>query len=306
MPSFRMRVEYDGSGFSGWQRQSVARTVQGELEKGLTQLCRHPIAIVGAGRTDAGVHATGQVASFDLNSGWRYADDAALLGRRLDRIMPPDISVHDMMLAPDGFSARFNARRRRYRYSIRHVRHPLERAHSWFVPQGLDLEAMVRATEIIRKYRDFRAFTRADLKLEHYYVDLDRLDLVPQVDGVDLVVSARRFLHNMVRILAGTLVAIGKGRMPPERVARAIETRDRRLGGPTAPPHGLILEAVEYLGDPLLANDLDLPAAAAAAAAPPDRSGAGEASAPADSKLESPARSGEGTPDNPEPNRTHP
>ncbi len=238
MPTFRITLEYDGTDFSGWQRQLVPRTVQGEVEAALALLCRRPVPIKAAGRTDAGVHATGQVASFGL--------EALPWGDRIDRALPEDIAVRDLSVAPPGFSARHDALQRSYRYRIRRRRRPLSRHLSWIVPYGLDPEPMAEAIDIIREHKDFKAFTRVELELPAYMVELSRLELVPAEDGFDLLVRARRFLHNMIRIMAGTLVDVGRGRLSPADVDHALLMRDRRLAGPTAPPHGLCFEGADY------------------------------------------------------------
>ncbi len=252
MLTFRSTLEYQGSDFSGWQRQPERRTVQGELERALALLCRTPVAVTAAGRTDAGVHATGQVVSFRLESlPWGRGPEpfASDLAYRLNRLLPDDIAIRELCPAAPGFHARHDALIRSYRYSIRHRRHPLSRHLSWLVRYELDLAQMNETVSIIKKYEDFKAFTRAELELPSFRVDLGRLDLFAVEEGLDIVVSARRFLHNMIRILAGTLVDVGRGHLSPAQVEQALRARDRRLAGPTAPAHGLCFERVDYPGE---------------------------------------------------------
>ena len=250
MPTFRFTVEYDGSGFHGWQRQQSHRSVQGELERALRLVCQQDVAVAGAGRTDAGVHATGQVGSARI-------EDPSILGKvrstpgdqlvwRLNRVLPDDVVVKDGRIVPDEFHARHSARRRRYRYRIRFSRSALERKRVWFVSHALDLERMESLLAMVRQHRDFRAFTRMGLDLPSYVVDFERLEVEAVDDGVDLVAWAPRFLHNMVRIMAGTLVDVGRNQLSVSTVERGLKERDRRLVGRTAPAHGLCLEGVDY------------------------------------------------------------
>lgn len=244
-----MLLEYDGADFHGWQRQTRVRSVQGDVEDGLRLLCRQTVQVTAAGRTDAGVHALGQVGSFHLEDADAIEDPlayAALLGHRLDRLLPHDVAVRAFGLAPDGFNARHDALRRSYRYRITSRRRPLERRQAWTVHHTLNHGAMRETIALIRKHRDFRAFTRTELDLPDYAVALDQLDLAATAWGIEIVVGARRFLHNFVRILVGTLIDVGRGRLTPTAVDRALQQRDRRQAGPTAPAQGLCLERVDY------------------------------------------------------------
>lgn len=250
MPTFRFTVEYDGSGFHGWQRQRSHRSVQGEIERALRLVCQQEVPVAGAGRTDAGVHATGQVGSVRIDDPSRLGRVRTTLGEqlvwRLNRVLPGDVAVRDGQVVPDEFHARHSARRRRYRYRVRFNRSPLDRNQVWFVSHQLEMDRMQELVGRIREYRDFRAFTRAGLVLPSYVVDFERLEVEAVAGGIDLVAWAPRFLHNMVRIMAGTVVDVGRNQLSVEAVERGIRERDRALVGRTAPPHGLCLEGVDY------------------------------------------------------------
>ena len=263
MPNFGMLIEYDGAAFHGWQEQPERRTVQSELEGALALLLRQPVRILGAGRTDSGVHASGQVANFRVEWGAPLRRGAARPGAspespisdgaaasqlhwRLEQLLPGDLAVRAVTPVPESFDARRSAVERRYRYRIRRRRSPLNRHREWVMPYALDRSAIETLFDVIRSHDDFRAFTRVDCELPSYDVDLHHLAIERVEGGFDVVVWARRFLHNMIRILAGTVVEVGRGKIEPEAVHRALVRRDRRLVGPTAPPQGLCLEAVIY------------------------------------------------------------
>ncbi len=258
MSTLRMSLEYDGGAFHGWQRQPDQRTVQGEVERALALACRQPIAVTAAGRTDAGVHAAGQVISFNVEAAeGDLAGYARHLHYRVNRILPEDVAVLDAAPATDGFNARFDALRRAYRYRIHFRRRPLGRSQAWLVRHSLSWESMKAAIECVRRHEDFRAFTRKELDLPSYVVAIEKLDLIKTEDGLDVHIEARRFLHNFVRILVGTLIDVGRGRLTPEDVDRALASRDRCLAGPTAPPHGLCLERVDYPPESLAHSNPD-------------------------------------------------
>ncbi|RME72482.1 MAG: tRNA pseudouridine(38-40) synthase TruA [Planctomycetota bacterium] len=239
----RLQIEYDGAAFHGWQRQPAVRTVQGELEKVLTRLLREPVHLVAASRTDAGVHARGQVASFETSSDW----PVERLEGALWRHCPPDVTVLRVEPAPPGFHARFDARGKWYRYRILEGRAPaaLERGRSWHVRSALDVEAMQRAADRIVGTHDFRGFAasserRPGVRTLHR-VRVHRRERIVRID-----VEGDGFLYNMVRTIAGSLVEVGRGRRSPDWIEQPLRTRDRRLAGPTAPACGLYLMRVDY------------------------------------------------------------
>jgi tRNA pseudouridine38-40 synthase len=240
----RIVIEYDGTDFSGWQRQPRMRTVQACLEDAVREMTGETVRIQGSGRTDAGVHAEGQVASFPLQA---RIPEAGLL-RGLNSILPSDIAILDVQEAPPGFDARFSARGKVYRYWIWNhlVRSPLHARTTWHCRSSLDLPAMRDAARALCGEHDFRAFRAADCERRTTVRVIRRLDLDRQGAVMTMEVEATAFLKNMVRILVGTLVDLGRGQIPVEAIARMLETGDRGAGGVTAPPQGLTLVRVLY------------------------------------------------------------
>jgi tRNA pseudouridine38-40 synthase len=241
---FRATVEYDGTDFSGWQRQREERTVQGVLEDSIRQMTGESVFVRGAGRTDAGVHADGQVATFELEVN---IPPHGLL-RGLNSLLPPDLALVEVAEAPSDFDARFSARGKVYRYTIwnHFVRSPLRARRAWHVREPLDAEAMRTAAAALVGEHDFRAFRASDCDRRTTRrivrgIDIDRQGALLTID-----VEATAFLKNMVRILVGTLVDVGRGRIVPGAVARMLETGDRAAGGMTAPACGLTLLRVIY------------------------------------------------------------
>jgi tRNA pseudouridine38-40 synthase len=240
----RLVVEYDGTDFSGWQRQLGQRTVQATLEDAIAKLLGEKVVVGGAGRTDAGVHAAGQVANVALVS----RIPALGLMRGLNTVLPRDVAVVDAADVPATFDARFNARGKVYRYRIwNHVtRSPLHDRNSWHCKRPLDLEAMRAAARVLCGEHDFRGFRASDCERFHTVRVIRRFDVAKQGALIELDVEATAFLKNMVRILAGTLADVGRGKRDIAAVLRALETGDRTAGGVTAPAHGLTLLAVIY------------------------------------------------------------
>ena len=240
----RVVVAYDGTDFSGWQRQPGRRTVQGCLEDGLRELLGEEAFVRGAGRTDAGVHADGQVASFSLAS--RIPPHGLLRG--LNSILPVDVALLDVAEAAPDFDARFSARGKVYRYTVWNhmVRSPRHARTTWHVRRALDMTAIREAAAALVGEHDFRAFRAADCERRTTRRIIRRLDVDRQGAILSLDVEATAFLKNMVRILVGTLVDVGRGTLPPEAIARMLETGDRAAGGMTAPPQGLTLLRVIY------------------------------------------------------------
>jgi tRNA pseudouridine38-40 synthase len=241
---YRVTVEYDGTDFSGWQRQPGMRTVEGCLEEAVRQMTGEDVFVRGAGRTDSGVHAEGQVASFPLVA--RIPPHGLLRG--LNSILPMDLAIVDAAEAPLDFDARFSARGKVYRYTVWNhvVRSPLHERTAWHVRQALDLAVMAEAAARLVGEHDFRAFRAADCERRTTRRIVRRLDVDRQGALCTFEVEATAFLKNMVRILVGTLVDLGRAIRPPEAVARMLETGDRAAGGMTAPAHGLTLLRVLY------------------------------------------------------------
>ncbi len=246
VPTYRLVVEYDGSAFHGLQFQPVLRTVAGTLEAALARLFHEPAKITAAGRTDAGVHATGQVVSFSAARGFPIER----LALALNANTPPDLVVRDAAVVHDGFSARFDARERVYDYLILNRGFPsaVWRARAWHVPRPIDDVRLRAAAQPLLGEHDFATFcgerpTRGGTVRELRTIELTRRD-----DLVRVTVRGNAFLHRMVRVVVGTLVACGTGDRDVAFAARALEAHDRTAAGPTAPAHGLYLAGVRYDG----------------------------------------------------------
>lgn len=246
-----LTVSYNGAPFAGFARQPEQQTVQGSLEIALSTLFRREIDIAVAGRTDAGVHALGQVVSFDLLPG--EEPDFGELLRSLGGLCKPDIAVTQVRSARPGFSARFDAVGREYRYRI--VSGPTAPVflapYAWWVKRGLDLDAMNQAAQVLLGEHDFASFCVADSaegKPTRRNVRL--IEVLPECQlgeqGVTVRVVGNAFLHSMVRVIVGSLVDVGTGRRTVEWMAEALAARSRAAAGPTAPAHGLSLWHVDY------------------------------------------------------------
>ncbi|MEQ8348189.1 MAG: tRNA pseudouridine(38-40) synthase TruA [Sneathiellaceae bacterium] len=245
MPRYRLLLEYDGGGYVGWQRQDNGPSVQAALERAVRALSGEEVTVTAAGRTDAGVHASGQVAHLDLAR--RYPADT--LRDALNHHLRPDpVAVLQAAEAPAGFHARFDAVGRHYRYEILNRRAPavLDRNRVWHVARPLDAGPMSVAAALLTGRHDFTSFRSAQCQAASPVKTLDRLQVRRIGDRLVIEASARSFLHNQVRILVGSLAQVGLGRWPPARIAAALAARDRAAGGPTAPPQGLCLMAVDY------------------------------------------------------------
>lgn len=245
----RIDLAYDGTDFSGWARQPGRRTVQAELESALCRVLRLPsVLITVAGRTDAGVHATGQVSHVDL------ADrPPEVLSRRLNGVLPPDVRVRALSIAPPGFDARFSALARRYVYRICDgVEDPLRRRDTLWWPRRLDVPAMHSAAQRLVGEHDFAAYCKRREGATTIR-RLLRLDAVRDGDVIELVVEADAFCHSMVRALIGALTAVGERRRPVEWPAIVLRGQQRDPGGRVLPAHGLTLVKVTYPPDAELA-----------------------------------------------------
>ncbi|HEY6233563.1 MAG TPA: tRNA pseudouridine(38-40) synthase TruA [Candidatus Elarobacter sp.] len=244
MPTYRLVVEYDGSAFHGLQFQPALRTVAGALEDALARLFHEPAKITAAGRTDAGVHATGQVVSFSAARDFPVERLALVLNANT----PPDLVVRDAEIVRDGFSARFDARERVYDYLILNRRFPsaLWRARAWQVPRQLDEARFLAAAEPLLGEHDFATFCGELPERGGTVRDLRAITLTRRDDLVRVTVRGNAFLHRMVRVVVGTLVACATGARDVAFAARALEARDRTAAGPTAPAHGLYLAGVRY------------------------------------------------------------
>jgi tRNA pseudouridine38-40 synthase len=244
VPVVKLVLQYDGTRYVGWQVQPNGRSVQQELEKGIERLCGEQIRVTGAGRTDAGVHARGQVAS--LRTARELPLKAWTAG--LNALLPDDLACVRAEVAPDGFDARRWARGKRYAYAILQtaVRSPLRGAQAWEIRRPLDVEAMRRAAPALVGTHDFSALRAADCPARSTVREIRRLEIEQSGARIVLTVEATAFLKHMVRNIVGTLVEVGHGRRSPDSLTALLEGRDRTRAGPTAPPQGLVLEEVFY------------------------------------------------------------
>jgi len=245
MTNFKLTVEYDGTAYSGWQRQAEEPTVQAEIERALTSMTRSTITVIGAGRTDAGVHALGQVANFHCDT--RMAPEAIQKG--LNSLLPADIAIRDCRRVPEDFHARFDAKSKIYQYHVlnRDARAAVGRSYAWFIHRPLDLDAMRRATEVMVGRRDFKAFESTGSPRAHTVRNVMGAGWVEREDRrLTFQIEADGFLRCMVRNIVGTLVAVGLGKLAPGAVRDIIDSRDRKRAGAAAPGRGLFLMEVKY------------------------------------------------------------
>lgn len=249
---YRIDLAYDGKEFHGWARQPGLRTVQGELETWLSRILRDEIDLVVAGRTDAGVHARGQVTHFDHDEELSTAD----LLRRLRKVLPEDIVVHDVQVAPDGFDARFSAIWRRYRYRVissDDTSNPLDRGHVVRVNHAIDVDRMAQAAPLLLGLRDFAPFCRPREGATTIR-ELRELTCARRDDGVvEIHLLADAFCHSMVRSIVGALMGVASGRRDAEWLERVAAHPERHNEVVVMPPHGLVLEEVGYPPDEELA-----------------------------------------------------
>lgn len=247
MPRYRLDIEYDGSAYAGWQRQAGQHSVQAAIEQAIFRFCGEEAGLRGAGRTDAGVHALGQVAHVDLCRDWP-ADTVCNALNAYMQIAGETVAIISAAKAPDDFDARFSAIRRHYLYRIVNRRAPLAlmRNQAWWVSKPLDAGAMHEAAQALVGRHDFTTFRSAHCQAKSPLKALDRLDVVRSGDDVEIRATARSFLHNQVRSMVGTLKRVGEGAWSAADVERALAAADRSACGPVAPPQGLYLVAVDY------------------------------------------------------------
>jgi tRNA pseudouridine38-40 synthase len=244
MQRIALGVEYDGSAFAGWQAQPGLRTIAGELTRAVGAVADHPVGLACGGRTDAGVHAEGQVVHFDTRA--LRSLRAWLLG--INSHLPPDVSLRWARPVPPWFHARFSALSRTYRYRIlnRETRCALLARRATLVRRPLDVGAMQAAADSLLGEHDFSAFRAAECQSRSPVRRLDSIKVRREGDEVWIDVSANAFLHHMVRNIAGLLIEVGSGLAPPRLAAEVLASRDRRVAPPTAAADGLYLRAVRY------------------------------------------------------------
>ena len=245
MPRYKLTIEYDGAPFCGWQMQDTALSVQGVLAAAVAAFASETVAIYGAGRTDAGVHAEGQVAHVDLTKNW---DTDTVRDAVNAYLRPHPVAVLAAEVAAADFDARFSAVQRHYLYRIvnRRADLALDRGHAWRIARPLDGHAMHAAAQRLIGKHDFTTFRAAECQAKSPVKTLDRLDVARHGDAIEVRASARSFLHTQVRSMVGSLAQVGEGKGSADDLARALAARDRTVCGPVAPPDGLYLIKVDY------------------------------------------------------------
>lgn len=245
MPRYKITIEYDGTNYSGWQQQSKAPSVQEELQKAAFCFLHEQVTLFGAGRTDAGVHALGQVAHFDTQ---KTLDPFRICQAFNAHLRPQPISVLNAEIVNDDFHARFDAKKRHYIYKIlnRRSRPALYENRAWWVYQPLDEKLMSDAAQVLIGKHDFTTFRAAVCQAKSPVKTLDEIRIERYGDFISLYFSARSFLHHQVRNIVGTLKLVGEGLWTKQRVIDALEAKDRKAGGPTAAAEGLYFEKVDY------------------------------------------------------------
>lgn len=245
MPRYKITIEYDGTNYSGWQQQSNAPSIQEELQKAAFRFLKEDLLVTGAGRTDAGVHALGQVAHFDTQ---KTLDPFRVCQAFNANLRPQPISVLNAEIVSDDFHARFDAKKRHYIYKIlnRRSRPALYENRAWWVHQPLDETLMADAAQVLIGKHDFTTFRAAACQAKSPIKTLDEIRIERYGEFIFLYFSARSFLHHQVRNIVGTLKLVGEGKWTKQQVIDALEAKDRKAGGPTAAAEGLYFEKVDY------------------------------------------------------------
>jgi len=242
MRNIKLILEYDGTDFHGWQFQPGLRTIQDEIERSLKKIFNQEINVVGSGRTDSGVHAMGQVANFSIDS----AMTPEKIRAALNGTFPKDVRVMAVEEVPENFNSRYAAIRRHYRYTIIQNESALKRFYAWCFKTKLNVEKMQRASDFLKGKHDFQAFCQAGADVKHHWCTVEEIRWQQQNDVLTLDIAANRFLHNMVRIIVGTMVDVGREFTPVSQVLEILNSKDRTLAGPTVPAKGLCLIKVYY------------------------------------------------------------
>jgi tRNA pseudouridine38-40 synthase len=245
MPRYKLTIEYDGRPFVGWQIQDNGPSVQGVMAQALEAFCGEKVSVQGAGRTDAGVHALGQVGHVDLAKDW---DEDTVRDALNAHLRPHPVAILKAERVDGSFDARFSAIRRHYLYRIvnRRADLALERGRAWRIAQPLDLPAMQAAAQRLVGRHDFTTFRNVECQAKSPVKTLDQLDVRRAADDIQVVASARSFLHSQVRSMLGALALVGEGKWTADDVSVALAKRDRAACAPVAPPDGLYLARVDY------------------------------------------------------------
>ncbi len=255
MPRYKLTIEYNGAGYAGWQKQTDRPSIQQTIEEAVSKFCGSATEVVGAGRTDAGVHATAQVAHVDLPK--EYDPYNIMQGINFYLFQMPEgsendstnrIAITNAEAVTDEFHARFSATKRYYLYRIinRRTRLGIESGRAWQVGELLDADAMHEAAQLLVGTHDFSSFRDTACQAKSPVKTLEQIEIIRRGEDIDCLVEARSFLHHQVRIMVGSLTLVGKGKWMAADLKAALEARDRTKGGPTAPPDGLYLIGVDY------------------------------------------------------------
>ncbi len=237
-----IQFSYFGKAYHGWQNQPNAITVQEVLEKAMSTLLRYKVEVVGAGRTDAGVHAKEMFAHFDFGA----INDLTELSYRLNAFLPDDIAVQSITTVKDDAHARFDANQRTYEYWLVQEKNPFYFDHAHFVKQPLDVDAMNQSAQFLFDYDDFECFSKSNTDVKTFICDIKEAFWEKREDKLVFTITADRFLRNMVRAIVGTLLNVGLGKMKPEEIKTVIESKSRSEAGVSVPAKGLYLTQVSY------------------------------------------------------------
>jgi tRNA pseudouridine38-40 synthase len=243
MPNIRLTIEYDGTDYVGWQFQINGRSIQEEIEKALKQLFQTDIRITGGGRTDAGVHAHGQVANFTLDRNVEING----FTKSMNAVLPHSIVIRDAVEVPKEFNARYDAKSRRYAYFISQMPTAIQRNYCWQIYQTLDLELMQTCARHIIGEHGFRSFCKVGTDVHHHSCTISAAEWQQRERLLVFEITANRFLHGMVRALVGTMVNVGRGHTRIEDFEGILEANDRAVAGMSAPAKGLFLEEILYV-----------------------------------------------------------
>ncbi|WP_069998813.1 tRNA pseudouridine(38-40) synthase TruA [Cellulosilyticum sp. I15G10I2] len=244
MPRFKLIVAYDGTNYHGFQKQNNALSIQEVLEKSIAAIIQQPVEVIGAGRTDTGVHARGQCCVFDAETSIPVYN----LIKAINSKLPKDIVVKNMEVVSGDFHPRYGAKHKTYRYQILNskIRDPFSYKYAYFYPYELDISLMREAAEYIVGEHDFKCFCSAGSSVNSTVRTVYDLQVTQQDDLITIEICGNGFLYNMVRIIAGTLIQVGSNKLPAEAVKNIIASKDRGLAGPTAPPEGLMMLKIDY------------------------------------------------------------
>ncbi len=242
MRNIKLLVEYDGTNYVGWQRQKNGISIQEKIEDAAAKITCANINLIGAGRTDAGVHARGQVANFFTDCKLNEND----LKRALNAMLPDDIVIHSVAEVDEHFSARYSAKGREYKYYLSNKQTAIERNYVWQIGYLLNINIMNDCCEIIKGVHDFQAFCKSEADAEHYRCNVEFANWEHLDNRFIFTIIANRFLHGMVRALVGTMVNVGRGHTAEEKFQKILDSKNRQFAGQSAPAKGLFLNSVIY------------------------------------------------------------